>query len=162
MAWSPVLIPQRRCFNITIRNGTIAGFGADGVHILGDNVLIEDLRVRNNGLSGIVVRSTGFNDQLNLIIRRNTVQWNSSYGIKSYAGLITENTIAHADVGITVEVGGGLVSHNMVSNSQSFGLALVPNASYYGNVLVNNNGPGAQVVSGVNMGQNLCNTSACP
>jgi len=154
--------PAKMYFNITVRNGTISGMGADGVHILGDNVTVEDLHVRNSGLSGIVVRSTGTGDQLSLIIRRNTIEWNSSYGIKAYAGLISDNTISHAgDPGISVQQFGGVVTHNFVSFGNNVGLSLTNVTSYFGNTMVQN-GTGAQVAGGVNLGQNLCNTAVCP
>jgi len=155
--------PAQMYFNITVRNGTISGMGADGIHILGDNVTVEDLHVRNSGLSGVVVRSTGAPTQTNLIVRRNTIEWNSSYGIKAYGGLISDNTISHTgDAGVSMQQYGGIVTHNWVSYSNTVGLFMVGTTSYTGNTLVNNNGGGVQVAGGVNLGQNLCNTAVCP
>jgi hypothetical protein len=152
--------PEKGYFNITVRNGTISGMGADGVHILGDNVTVEDLHVRNSGLSGIVVRGAGASTQQTaLIVRRNTIEWQSSYGIKSYAGLITDNTVSHGGDGISVQVYGGIVSHNFVSFNAGSGLLLSVYTSYYGNTLVQN---GAAASGGVNLGQNLCNGAVCP
>jgi hypothetical protein len=45
--------------NLTIRNGTISGWGGDGINAqgIGQEVLIEDLHVSDNGGDGIVVSS---------------------------------------------------------------------------------------------------------
>jgi hypothetical protein len=151
--------------NIAVRNGTIQGMGADGIHILGDNVLVEDVRVRNNVLSGIVVRTPGFIDpvpgtppQRSLIIRRSAILGNPSYGIKAFGGLITDDTISDAAIGIGVLQGAGLVVRNVVSDN-GIGLGLVPGVSYTGNTLFNN---ATAVLNGTNTGQNLCNTAVCP
>jgi hypothetical protein len=50
-------LPVQGYFNITVRNGIISGVGADGVHLLGDSIRVEDLRIRNTGLSGGVAYS---------------------------------------------------------------------------------------------------------
>jgi hypothetical protein len=159
--------PMQAYFNITIRNGMIQGMGADGIHLLGDNILVEDLRVRSNGLSGIVVRSSSLNPgQTNLILHHNTVQLTGSYGIKTYGGVITDNTIDQAgNSGISVQFGGGggaTVARNVVSRCTEFGLSLDGNASYFGNTMVANNGGGSQVFGGINVGQNVCNNTVCP
>jgi hypothetical protein len=154
--------PSKGYYRITIRNGTIHGMGADAVHVLGDSVRVEDLHVSDNGFSGIVVRSPGVvaNAETNFIVRRNNVQRNGGYGIKTYAGAITDNVITESrTVGISVQVGAGLVARNLVSGSGEWGLGLTPTVSYFGNTLVNNVTP---VVGGVNVGQNLCNTATCP
>jgi len=156
--------PVQSYFNITIRNGTIQGMGHDGIHLLGDSILLEDLHVRNNGLSGIVVRSPGpISSTSNVILNHNTVQKNSSYGIKTYAGLITDNTVADSGFqGISVQVGGATVARNLVLRSFSAGLGLAGTVSYFGNTLVDNNSGGAQVFGGINLGQNLCSNVVCP
>jgi hypothetical protein len=156
--------PPKSYYNITVRNGTIQGMGSDGVHLLGDSFRVEDLHVRSNGLSGIVVRSIGGpNRQDNLIVHHNTVQLHSGYGIKTYAGVITDNTISDSGFeGISVQVGGGTVARNLVSRSASFGMGLTPSVSYYGNTMVDNNGGGLQVGGGINTGQNVCGSAICP
>jgi hypothetical protein len=156
--------PAKGYSNITIRNGTVRGMGRDGIHVLGDSVLIEYVQVNNNLLSGIVVRSPGPDiSQTNLILRYNNIQHNGSYGIKAYAGLITDNSISESgDPGISVQVGGGVVSRNLVTNGASYGLSLTGLVGYTGNTLTNNNAGGVQVSGGVNLGQNLCGAVVCP
>jgi len=156
-------LPVQGYHDIAVRNGSIQGMGADGIHLLGDNILVEDVRVRNNVLSGIVVRapgsvSPGALTQRSLIVRRSTIQGNSSYGIKSFGGLIADNTITDCSIGIGVEQGAGLVRGNVVSDTAA-GLSLVAGVSYIGNTLFNNT---THVFGGTNMGQNLCNAAACP
>jgi len=157
--------PVQGYFNITVRNGTIETMGQDAIHLLGDNILVEYVRARNNVLSGIVVRSPGFVNpapgmapQRSLILRHNTIDHNGTYGFKTFGGLITENTVTACNPGIAVLAGGGVVAKNLVSDS-SAGLILAPTVSYYGNTLTGNI---TNVLSGVNLGQNLCDTALCP
>jgi hypothetical protein len=160
--------PAQGYYNITIRNGTIRGMGNDAIHILGDNVVVEDVRVRDNIASGIVVRTPGFilpnvttPPQRTLIIRHNTIQSNGSYGIKAFGGLITDNTLNDGNVGIAVLQGSGVVARNVVSdNNFGLDLAATGGVSYYGNTLFNN---AVQVSgAGTNLGQNLCTPAPCP
>lgn len=161
-------LPAQGYFNITIRNGTIQGMGADGIHILGDSITLKDLHIWSNGLSGILVRTPGGispQGQTNLIVHHCTIQRNGSYGIKTEGGVITENTIDQSgNSGLNVQAatssGGGIVSRNVVSRSTDFGLLLQSGVSYVGNVLMGN--VSGQVVGGINLGQNICNGVVCP
>jgi hypothetical protein len=158
--------PAQGYYNITIRNGTIERMGQDAIHLLGDNILVEYVRARNNLASGIVVRSPGntlpgpgLNPQRSLILRHNTIGSHPSYGFKTFGGLITENTVTDCNTGIAVLAGGGVVTRNVVSDS-SFGLVLAPSVSYFGNTLTDNTP--TNVLGGVNLGQNLCTPAPCP
>src|SRR5262249_52437477 len=79
--------------------------------LLGDNILVEDLRIRNVGLSGILVRTAGASGnpgQASLVLHHNTVQLTGTYGIKTYGGAITDNAIDRAGgIGIGVQGLGG-------------------------------------------------------
>jgi parallel beta-helix repeat protein len=161
--------PAQGYFNIAIRNGTIRAMAADAIHILGDNVVVEDVRARNNLASGIVVRTPGSitpnattPPQRTLIVRHSTIQGNGSYGIKAFGGLITDNTISDNSIGISVQQGAGVVARNVVSDN-IVGLEPALGVSYYGNTLFNNT---VQVSGtfggGTNTGQNLCSPAPCP
>jgi hypothetical protein len=69
---------------------------------------------------------------------------------------VTHNTSDANDVG--VRIGAGSASYNLISNNSSLGIES-SGASYIGNVFFNNP---RDVNFGVNLGQNLCSTSACP
>jgi hypothetical protein len=154
--------PAKSYRNLTVRNGTIRGMGRDGVHLLANSVLVEYLHVHGNLLSGIVVRSTGTELQTNLILRFNNIDRNGSYGIKAYAGLITDNSISESGhAGISVQQGGAMVARNFVTAGAGVALSLTPSAGYVSNTLTNN-GAGVQVFGGVNLGQNLCDSAVCP
>lgn len=134
--------PVKNYFDITIRNGTIQGMGADGVHLLGDSFLLEYLHVRSNGQSGLVVRAAGvITGQKNALVYHNTVQVNGNYGIK---------------------VAGGMITNNTISESVFEGMKFDATGGYLGNQLLNNNGGGSQIVGGINLGQNICGTAVCP
>ncbi len=161
-------LPVQEYFNITIRNGIISGVAGDGVHLLGDSIRVEDLRIRNTRLSGIVIRNAGVatGQPGDLIVSHNTVQLNGTYGIKTCSGRIADNTVSDAFVGITVEAGSGVVARHFVLRSQGLGINLAAGVAYSGNTLMNNNSfgvlAGVQMTGGFNMGQNFCNNAICP
>jgi hypothetical protein len=153
--------PEKAWTNITVRNGTVKGTGADGIKILGDQVRIEDMRIHDTGLSGIVVRGPGARQQRNAIIRGNTVERAGSYGIKVAGGLVTDNSItACADAAIQVAAGPGTVARNVAVACEDYGLLLFGQVGYSANTLSGNGV--APVLGGINLGQNLCDAAACP
>lgn len=156
--------PAKTYYDISVRGGTITGMGADGVHLLGDAMRVEELRVRGNGLSGIVIRGTGIAGlATNSIVRGNNVQLNGSYGIKTEGAMVADNVVTECrDIGIRVDFGPGVASRNVVGNCGSLGLQLGANVPYTGNALQGNNGGGIQVSGGINTGQNTCGTAVCP
>lgn len=80
-------------FNITIRNGTIQGTGGEGVFLTGGSFIVEDLRVRSNWDTGILVRGLAGFTAGAAIIRANTSERNGGKGISSESGIIADNTV---------------------------------------------------------------------
>jgi hypothetical protein len=149
--------------DIVVRNGTIQGMGGHGIAFEGNSLLVENMRIRSNGYGGMLLAGT------NAIVRHNNIAQHcgsNAMEIQVDGFLISDNVLTgcgpgHTGAGVSVPIlgGAGSVVRNVVSNYQ-FGLALNANTSYSGNVLNTNNNvlPG----SGINLGQNLCGTVACP
>lgn len=159
--------PVKPIYGVTVRNGTITGMGADGVHLLGDSLRIEDLRIRSNGLSGILARAAGgaASSTTNVIIRGNNLQRNGSYGMKTDAAMITDNVVTECrDIGIRIDLGPGLVARNIVSSCGLAGMQLNTNVPYMGNSMLGNGTPAGtlDVIGGVDAGHNLCSGGSCP
>jgi Right handed beta helix region len=146
-------------FNITIRNGTIQGMGNQGIFLEGDSHLVEYMHVRSNGWGGIDIGEGP--DRGGSIVQHNTAERNGGYGISIVEGLVSHNSVAFNTNGIFVFAGSA--SYNFVTRHgtsiDSFGLLLSPESSYIGNVLNRNS---RNVAGGVNLGQNLCDSAACP
>ncbi len=145
-------------FNITIRNGTIQGMGATGIDLYGDSYLVEQMRIRSNGLGGILIIAS--NDDGGSIVQYNTVErngGNGTNGIFLSRGSVHHNTVSVNWTGINI--GGGTVSDNFINRNLIRGLDGASGVSYKGNVLQGN---GTNIFSGVNQGQNLCDNAVCP
>ena len=87
-------------------------------------------------------------------------------GIDVSSDSLVVNNVANnnADSGIVVALGlgGGTVIGNTAAGNVGFGLSLSDNTvGYANNTLRNNNGRGAQVSGGTQIGMNLCNGTLC-
>ena len=132
------ILPHR---NIEISNGTIRGFFRHGIFLMGSsggNIRLHNLRVTENGDTGI-----------NLDFARNFIIEHC---------LITKNRVG-------ISAGGpGLVINNVVGQNQGGGgligtLFGIHAFGYESNVFFNNT---PDVISGVNLGGNLCSGLPCP
>ena len=144
-------------FNIKIRNGTIAGMGANGIFLHGSGFIVEDLLVRNNGLAGI---GLGANDTLygTSIVRHNIAEYNRN-GIVVSSALVSDN-LTQLNRNSGIEVIQGRAVNNVSMENSSYGLAFGTLVSYSGNVVSANKV--ANIFGGVNMGGNLCAPFVCP
>ena len=149
--------------NVDIRNGTIERMGCDGILLIGFNNLVQNVRVRNNGATGI---------QITGVISNNVISENGGEGISTFEAVVTGNNISgNNKEGIVIFQ--GVVSNNTVGNNDGLGL-FVPGSSgnpgtrvaYSNNVFSGNNANGAQVFGGIQTGPNVCATngagSLCP
>jgi hypothetical protein len=141
-------------FNITVRNGTIQGMGRDGVALLGDSHMVEDMHLRSNAGAGVDIRASA--DLGGSIVRNCSAQRNGNRGIYLTIGSVTHSVASvNAEEGIRVD--SGRMSDN-VSNRNRYGIG--GDAAYNGNTFKDNvfNITGL----GVNLGQNSCNNAPCP
>jgi hypothetical protein len=149
-------------FNITIRNGSIQGMGNSGIDIFGDSILVQYMHIRGNGLFGMVIYrslSGSSSSQSSVIVEHNIAQLNRDIGIFVEAGLVTDN-VAGQNGSSGIEMRQGTAARNVCTYNGGYGLGLGSEVGYTGNTLARN--IIAQVDSGVNLGQNLCGTVACP
>lgn len=142
--------------SVEVRNGSVVGFLGTGVS-LGDNAVVRDLRVSNNGNGGIVV-SDGCR------LAGNIAHDNGSDGIYARAGCTVSGNSADDNGGDGIDVSSGtLVIGNVMHENTGFGLRTTfnPNSGYTQNT-INGNGAGT-VQGGVNLGANSCDFAAtCP
>jgi hypothetical protein len=138
---------------VTVRNGSVTGFGSDGVRVFGVSE-VEGIHVFSNSGSGIVVAGGGGG----ALLHRNLVVSNFLYGINADVETrATDNTVVgNGFAGIAV--GSGVVTGNSVSRNQfgaNFGANVAfSNNTFSGNTLYSFAGghPGAG---------NVCSDSKC-
>jgi hypothetical protein len=119
----------------TIRNGTVAGFDANGIYGTGNNWIIQSMRVVGNGASGITCYTR-------CLVEDSNVSENGAAGIYIITGTILGNVIFD-------NTGAGIFSDGL--------------SGFGNNTLEGNNGGGAnpQTLSGKPLDPNVCNP-ACP
>jgi hypothetical protein len=152
-------IVNYRRFNITIRNGTIQGMGGNGILLVGDSFLIEEMHIRGNGGMGIEFFYDSGESGFANIVQHNIVQGNAGHGIFSTGGLVTDN-VASGNQGHGIYQLRGSSARNTAMANGGYGLYLSPFVSFIGNLL-QGNGSG-ESANGINMGQNVCDNGPCP
>jgi hypothetical protein len=79
--------------NITIRNGTVDGWGSEGIALTNGvtaSFLVEDIQASNNGDDGIITMSNG-------VIRSCTALGNGGYGIYAGDNVLVESCVSRAN-----------------------------------------------------------------
>ena len=123
--------------NITICNGTIRGFGQDGVDLSNaKNCRLIDLRVFNNGQDGLSTGGASY-------ISGCTVQSNGDDGIHAFYGSMVTGNIVYdnADVGIYAGIR-TMVKGNMVYDNGGHGIYAGGSSMITGNTVCFNGGYG--------------------
>jgi hypothetical protein len=118
--------------NVTVRNGGVRGFGGHGL-LMGRGVRVEGVIALSNG-TGIRV---------------------------SFGGAVVNSTASTNGTGIDAGPGSTVIGNTVRSNA-GIGMVLAVDAGYVHNVLTQNNGGGAQVTGGIQMGGNVCGATLCP
>jgi hypothetical protein len=118
--------------NVTVRNGGVRGFGGHGL-LMGRGVRVERVIALSNG-TGIRV---------------------------SFAGAVVNSTASTNGTGIDAGPGSAVIGNTVRSNA-GVGMVLAVDAGYVHNVMTQNNGGGAQVTGGIQMGGNVCGATLCP
>ncbi len=142
--------------SVTIRNGTITGFDAHGIYSTGDNWIVENMRVVENGAYGIYV--AGFYSS----VRGSTVTQNGNTGIVDGTRSLVTDSSSSGNGGAGIAIVAGTVLGNVIIANASFGINAGPGTGYGNNTLAFNNNNGAQVVAGpIALHPNAC-SPACP
>lgn len=141
---------------VTIRNGTITGFAAHGIFATGENWIVEDVRVVDNGSRGISLGSYA-------AVRGTTVTQNGSTGILCQTSCLVEESNVSANGLFGIQMGLGAVLGSVFISNVQVGISGSGISGYANNTLVGNNGGGAnpQVDDAAQMHPNLCDP-ACP
>ena len=128
----------------TVRNGTVALFKLNGIHLSGDFAVVENMRAVVSGSYGIAVtgRSSLIQENVvssnfdgifasNSLVQGNVVSQNARYGIRALRSTVLGNTISSNG------------SYGIFGDNASDGQQNI--TGYGNNTLVNNNGNGAEV-----------------
>jgi hypothetical protein len=152
---NPALHPD----GVSIRNGTVAGFTQVGIYVAGRFAVIENMRIVSSGAA----ISTGDSSR----ISRSTVA-NNQFGVSCGAGcLVEQNMISGSSSasGNGIELFSGTVLGNVAVANNGAGVrcfSFGTGCGYGDNVLVGNNGGGAQVEGPiVQLHPNVCDPP-CP
>jgi hypothetical protein len=142
----------------SIRNGRISGMGGSGISGA-ESVRISDVTIHGNAGNGIIGQG-GF------LIERCVIEGNGYDGISLAAGQVGATVIQgnavyrNAQVGIRAPI--AVVKDNGVKQNGSFGFEGT-SAALSGNQFYNNNGFDDQISGGLEVGENVCNSSlTCP
>jgi parallel beta-helix repeat protein len=128
---------------LTVRNGTIRAFKLDAIYASGPTLVVENMRIENNGRYGInelyvnASPKTGLEDGQTLI--KNSIVFHNLQGITCQSACHVEgNVISHNSYsGIIISQSGATVINNTVSNNGGYGVV----GNYVGlggNTLFNN------------------------
>jgi hypothetical protein len=164
-------------------SGIEAGFGGDGIGLeRGQNVLVEDCYIHDNGGDGIDLNSRDFNGNVPaIVVRRNRVARNHLQGIKLWAGGRMENNVVWGQ-GInpvmvgkftsTVELYNNTIAFNMVDpafSERDYAFVAAypekggpPNVSLIlvNNIFAFNTGPGVGSPTGIYLGPGVTLTES--
>jgi hypothetical protein len=102
--------------SVTIRNGTVTGFRFDGIYGTGDFWDVDNMRVVENGRTGIAC------DQ-HAQIRNSTISENAGSGIICSSGTI-QNNVVNGNSGNGIVLNRGIVQNNMVDINSGDGIDL--------------------------------------
>ena len=145
--------------NVTVRNGTIAGFDFDGINGTGSFLLVENVRVLANGRYGIFAEISSHSRYLN-----NTVAENGLSGLVCGLGCLVEDSVVSENGAHGIYIHRGTVLGNTLVSNGAFGIGGPggSNVGFGNNTLVDNNNGNAQVAAGlIPLEPNAC-TPACP
>jgi hypothetical protein len=104
--------------------GLQAGFGGDGLGLeRGQNVLVEDCFIHDNGGDGIDLNSRDFAGNVpGILVRRNTVARNHLQGIKLWAGGRMENNVVWGQGVAPVALGMHPGTYEVVNNTIAYNM----------------------------------------
>jgi hypothetical protein len=128
--------------NVTVLNGAISGWSADGLYSLGNNVTLEHLSVSDNAAYGILVENPA-------AIRYCLTTANRDIGIAVFGNdcLVQDNVSSADNSGNTSGFGGLMIlgNDNRIENNHvtgagvaGYGIAVYNNGPYTNNIIIRN------------------------
>lgn len=160
--------------HVAVRNGSVVGFGGDGIHLDRSGV-VEDVHVVDNGGRGIVAFSGsriegcmardngGHGISARGSVLDNNVVSNEGHGIRAGIGVVRGNEVV-LNQGHGIELfGRGILLGNHVDSNGGCGLRMSSPAAYARNVIQANNASSSnlQVHGGQEIGGNVCGAQDC-
>lgn len=149
------IVGQQR--SLTVRNGTVRGFKNDGIRSIGAMMIVENMRVEENGQNGVADTNNGYARIVN-----STVFGNGAIGIGCTNSCHVAGNIisSNKQFGVYIFGKGGTVLGNTIYSNLNYGLYVVGSAGFGNNTIVDNaSGP----ISGtlVALFPNACSPQAC-
>lgn len=127
--------------DISVRNGSIAGMGASGVYLEGDQDQVTNLRVRWSGTNGIFVGNSS-------TVAGSSAYQNGSGIVATSDSIITDDTAnTNGGSGITAQGTGSTVSDNTATGNGGLGI-FAYGATISGNTANGNGSDGIGTFSG--------------
>jgi len=151
--------------NVTVKNGTVRGFGRFGVSLAGSQGRIEDMRAHSNALNGLGVNAVPLSRGGSVLFSSSSLNGSDGIFLGSDGFARGNNTVANGRNGIRANERCTVVENTMTRNINT-GLNVSSGSGYANNVISNNNGGNVnpQVSgTGVEMGGNVCGfNTTCP
>jgi hypothetical protein len=142
---------------LTVRNGTIRGFKGDGIKTIGALMVVDNMRVEENGGTGVFDVTNGYARIVN-----STIFGNTGAGVSCRNSCHVEDNLISANVreGVFINGKGGTILGNSIYANQLYGIwALDENG--VGNNTVIDNSSGQIVGPALNLFPNACSPQAC-
>jgi hypothetical protein len=121
---------------LTVRNGTITGFRFDGIYAIERLYLIvEDMRLINNGRNGILATRADFARLMD-----NTIATNGNTGVACGDSCHVEGNVISSNGGFGIEVESGTILGNSIFNNTGYGIYTINDfkVGFGNNVLIEN------------------------
>ena len=151
--------------SLTVRNGSIRAFTVDGIHTLGALMIVQDMRIFENGRHGVNDNGTGYGR-----IISSTIFGNGSLGIECWVSCHVEGNMisGNAEGGVNMNVkagsnGSGTVLGNTIVLNGGRGIwAFGGRPVGVGNNTVVGNTDGQIQGATLKLFPNACSPQACP
>lgn len=143
---------------LSLRNGTVRGFSLDGVRTVGGALLVEDMRLMDNGRYGVNEDSPATAASF---ISRNIITGNQ-FGVRcAKVCLIEANVISNnSGIGVSIPEPGSSILGNTISYNGTYGVNADALTSFGNNAIVGNS-LGSTTEAMQPLHPNVCFPQAC-
>lgn len=143
---------------LAVKNGTINFFKGHGIDMRGALLLVEDMRIEENGGTGVYENGpgAGFARILN-----STIFGNAFYGISCREGCHIEGNNISRNRATGINMGTGTVLGNTIMSNAGYGIAGVTGQVGFGNNTIVNNSAYPITLGLIPLHPNACAPQAC-